>query len=116
MSSRSGVATFGVLRGHLGLGAGVLSNNQQSDQNRADQHDHPDVEAGVNRLVAGRGSQQARRSADGAESEIESFHPSAGNDEKPQENGGNNGKDSAENPRATGHRGCYPDAGGGIGG
>ena len=104
--------TFGVLRVHTG----VYANDQQSHQNRADQHDNPDVEAGVKCPVANRGSEQARRGADGAESEIEFFHPSAGNDEEPQKNGGDDGKDSAENPRATGHRGQYPDAGGGLGG
>src|SRR5208283_4176570 len=40
------------------------------------------------------------------------FHPSAGNDEQPEMNGGDDGKDAAENPGAAGYRGRYPDAGG----
>ena len=69
----------------------------------------------MKRLIAGSDSEQARGGADGAESEIEFFHPSAGNDEQPKKNGGDDDKDSAENPRPTRHRGPYPDAGSGIG-
>jgi len=69
-------AFFGVLRLH----AGVYSNYQQSDQNRAYQHYNSYVEAGVKLLIAGSDSEQARGGADGAESEIEFFHPSAGNE------------------------------------
>src|SRR5208282_4904947 len=92
------------------------SNDQQSHQNRADQHHHPDVEAGMKGLVSGSGSNQARGGADSAESEIEFFHPSAGNHEKPQKNGGDYGKDSAEYPGSTGYRGRDPDTTGRIGG
>jgi hypothetical protein len=67
---------FGV----LGLHAGVHSNDQQSHQYRADQHDHPYIEACVECLVAGSGSEQAGSGADGAECEIEFFHQTAGNE------------------------------------
>ena len=53
---------------------------------------------------------------DGAEGEIDFFHPSAGNKQEPQKDGGNDDEDSAENPRASRHRGRQPDAGGGPGG
>ena len=92
------------------------SHDQQSDQDCADQHDHPYIEAGVKGLVAGGGSDEAGGGADSAESEIEFFHPSAGNDEQPEKNGGDDGKDSAENPGAARYRGRNPDAGGRLGG
>jgi len=50
---------FHVLRLYAGKRAGVHSNDQQSDQDCADQHDDPDVEAGVKGLVAGGDSEQA---------------------------------------------------------
>jgi len=68
----------------------------------------------VKRLVASGRSDEARGGADGAQSEIDLFYPSVGNHKEPQENRRDDGEDSAKNPRATGHRGCYPDAGGGI--
>ncbi len=52
-------AFFGKLRLHAGARTGVQSNNQQSHQNCADQHDNPDVEAGMKRLVTGSGSEQS---------------------------------------------------------
>jgi hypothetical protein len=37
----------------------VPADDQDSDQNGADQHDNPDVEPGMEGLIAGGGSQQA---------------------------------------------------------
>ncbi len=97
------------------MAARMSAKNQQANQNRADQHDNPDIEAGVERLIASGRAKQAGTSADGAESEIEFSHPSAGNDQEPQKNGGNDGKYGAEDPRAGVHRRGQPNARGGIG-
>ncbi len=50
---------FDVLRLHARARARMLSNDEQSHQNRADQHHHSDVEAGVEGMVSGGGSEQA---------------------------------------------------------
>ncbi len=60
MTSRLALRTFfHVLRLCRGKRAGVHSNDQQSDQDCADQHDDPYIEAGVKGLVASGGSEQA---------------------------------------------------------
>ncbi len=61
--------------------ARVPADDQQADQYGTDQHDHPDIQAGMEGLVASGGPQKARGGADGAESEIYLFHPSPRNDE-----------------------------------
>ena len=95
--------------------AGMPPNDKQPNQYRADQHNDSYVEAGVKRLITGGSTKKAGRGADRAESEIEFFHPSAGNDQERQENRGNDGKDSTKYPRASVNRGRQPDAGRRIG-
>lgn len=79
--------------------------NQQSHQNRADQHHYSYIKAGVKGLIAGGGPQQAGARADGAEREIDFLHPSPRDHEEPEKNGRDDGKNSAENPRAGAHGG-----------
>lgn len=88
--------------------------DHQPYQHCTDEHHHPDVETGMKCLIAGCGPEQAGGGANGAESEVDFFRPSAGDDEEPQKNSGDDGKDSAEDPRASCHRRCYPNACGGI--
>jgi len=97
------------------MAAGMPANDKQPNQYRADQHNDSYVEAGVKRLITGGSTKKAGRGADRAESEIEFFHPSAGNDQEPQENRGKHGKDSAEDPRAGMNPRGQPDTRGRIG-
>ncbi len=93
----------------------MLAKNQGSDEHRADQHHDSNVEANMESLVAGGGSKQAGSGADGAKSEVKLFHPSLGDHEEPQKNGGNDGEDSAEDPGAGAHVGGEPDSSRGSG-
>jgi len=94
----------------------VPADDQQADQNCADQRENSYVEARVKGLIACSGSEQTGGSADGAEGEIEFFHPSPGIDQQPQENRRDDGEDSAQNPCAGSHRRGEPDSRGGSGG
>lgn len=92
------------------------SENRKSHRHSTDQHDDSYIKTGVKRLVASGGAYQARGGAHRAEREIDLFHSSAGKEQEPEQNAGNDGEDAAQNPCSSGYCRWYPDTGDRVGG